>query len=145
MKNRLTFLVNHLVRRRFPFLLAEYLNYNYIPVYGSIHIFSATKDNWFAICFHINAPLRSLNDDELCPNTHNADLQKVELARVEMSLVQLTGFDPCCESASRQVLDRNQNQPRRCGLGIFSLQHIREDVLQPWLARCYEILPIISP
>jgi hypothetical protein len=91
-------------------LFAEYLDCNYIPLYGSVHIFSTTKENWFAICLHVDAPLQSLIDDELRLNTHNTDLQKVELARVEMPLMQLTAFDPGHESTGGQVLDNDQNQ-----------------------------------
>ena len=92
-------------------MFAEYLDYNYVPVYGSVHIFSATKEDWFAICLHIDAPLvQSSIDDELRLTTHNTDLQKVELACVEMPLMQLTSFDSGHESTGGQVLDNSQSQ-----------------------------------
>jgi hypothetical protein len=47
---------------------------------------------------------------KLLVNTHNADLQKVELARIIMSLMQLAGFDSCHESTGGQVLDNDRNQ-----------------------------------
>ena len=47
-------------------------------------------------------------------NTHDSDLQKVELARVEMTLMQLAGLDSCHESTGGQVLDNDRNQyPKR--------------------------------
>ena len=78
-------------------------------------------------------------------NAHNADLQKVELARVEMSLMQLTGLDSCHESTGGQVLDMTEisNQKRRDT--ETSLRNIRGDDLRLLLVQCSQTLPIISP